>query len=382
MLHFPDFCNILGLIYNKFEMPNFDPQIPFDLPKLPPLEVDFNSPKYLKKLIKARAELAELKGYCEGLPNPLLLLSPAVIKDAVASSEIENIVTTMLEVLQNQVIEESEQRQPDKEVLRYREAVLFGFKEMKKGMPFSTRLIQGIQKRLLVSSSSYRKGQNKLHNPRTKEVVYTPPSAEKIPKLIENLEKFANQKEEDIDPLIKNALIHYQFEAIHPFGDGNGRTGRILMVLYLIQENLLDYPILFISGYLNSNKSDYYANLLKVTSEGDWEDFILFILDAFYFQAKETKELMFKIKTLYFDYKREIKEKLPKIYSGELLEKLFTYPIVTPVHLGRELGVHYTTASRHLKALKKEGFLKDVMVGKYHMFMNSELMDVLRNKEE
>lgn len=363
-------------------MAHFDPKIPFNLPLLPPAGVDFNSAKYLKRLIKARAELAELKGYCEGLPNPLLLLSPAVIKDALASSEIENIVTTMLEVLQNQVIEEDEQRQPDKEVLRYREAILFGFQEMKRGIPISTRLIQGIQKRLLVSHGDYRKGQNKLHNPRTKEVIYTPPSAEKISGLITDLEKFINENEADIDPLIKNALVHYQFEAIHPFGDGNGRTGRILMVLHLIQENLLDYPILFISGYLNNNKPDYYANLLKVTTEGNWEDFVLFILDAFYYQAQETKDLMFKIKTLYFRYKDQIRQKLPKIYSGELLEKLFAYPIVTPVHLARELGVHYTTASRHLKALKREGFLKDVMVGKYHMFMNSELIDLLYGKEE
>lgn len=359
----------------------FDPEKPFDLPNLPPKAINFESPKYFKRLIKARAELAELKGYSEGLPNPLLMLSPAVIKDALASSEIENIVTTMLEVLQNQVIEESEQRQPDKEVLRYREAILFGFSEMKQGIPISTRLIRGIQSKLLVSHGEYRKGQNKLHNPRTKEVIYTPPSAEKISGLITNLENFINSSDVDMDPLIKNALVHYQFEAIHPFGDGNGRTGRILMVLYLIQEKLLDFPILFISGYLNKNKPDYYTSLLKITQEGDWEDFVLLILDAFYYQAKETKELLFKIKTLYFEFKDKMKVKLPKIYSIELVDRLFAYPIVTPVHLGRELGVHYTTASRYLKALKKESFLKDAMIGKYHMFMNSELIDVLYNKE-
>lgn len=358
-------------------MADFNPNIPFDLPILPPVGVNFYSPKFSKILIKARAELAELKGYSEGIPNPLLLLSPAVIKDAVASSEIENIVTTMLDVLQNQVIDEADRRQPDKEVLRYREAVLFGFNEMQKGIPISTRLIKGIQRKLLLSDGDFRKSQNNLHNPRTKEVIFTPPSAEKIPNLITNLEKFINNVYEDLDPLIKNALVHYQFEAIHPFGDGNGRTGRILMVLYLIQEKLLQYPILFISGYINNNKSDYYTNLLKVSREGNWEDFVLFILDAFYYQAKETKELMLKIKTLYFEYKNRVKIKLPKIYSTELIDKLFAFPVLTPVHLGKELGVHYTTSSRYLKALQKAGFLKDLVVGKYHMYMNSDLITIL-----
>jgi Fic family protein len=362
----------------------FDPKKPYNLELLPPKGIDFNSPKFTKLLIKARTELAELKGYSEGLPNPLLLLSPAVIKDAVASSEIENIVTTMLEVLQNQVIEESEQRQPDKEVLRYREAILYGFDQIQKGIPISTRLIQGIQKKLLpeYKSGEFRKSQNHLHNPSTKEVIFTPPSANNIPELISNLEDFLNNPKIEIDPLIKNALIHYQFEAIHPFGDGNGRTGRILMVLSLIQDKLLQYPILFISGFLNRNKTAYYKHLLDISSNHNWEDFILFTLEGFYEQAKETKEIMFEIKSAFFSFKRRIKEKLPKIYSTELIERLFAYPIVTPVHLGREIGVHYTTASRYLKALKKEGFLKDITVGKYHMYMNDELINILYNKDK
>jgi Fic family protein len=357
----------------------FDPKIPFNLNGLPPIGVDFNSPKFTKLLIKARAELAELKGYSEGLPNPLLLLSPAVIKDAVASSEIENIVTTMFDVLQNQVIEESEQRKPDKEVLRYREAVLYGFDELKKGIPISTRLIQGIQKKLLPKyrTGEYRTTQNHLHNPQTKEIVFTPPIASKIPSLINNLEHFINNPKLDIDPLIKNAIAHYQFEIIHPFGDGNGRTGRILMVLSLIQEKLLEYPILFISGYLNRNKPTYYKRLLEVSTRQTWEEFILFILEGFYMQAKETKELMLDIKNMFFGFKRKLKNKLPKTYSTELVEKLFAYPVVTPVRLGKELGVHYTTASRYLKILKKNGFLKDLTAGKYHMYVNDELLNLL-----
>jgi len=357
----------------------FDPLKPFELLTLPPAKVDLNSPKFTKLLIQARAEMAELKGYSEGLPNPLILLSPAVIKDALASSEIENIVTTMMDVLQNQVIEEDEQKAPDKEVLRYREAVMYAFNELKNGTPISTRLIQGIQGKLMPDYKmiGFRKQQNRLHNPITKEVVYTPPEAQNISRLISDLENFANDDNSAVDPLIKNAILHYQFEAIHPFGDGNGRTGRILMVLMLVQDHLLEYPILFISGYLNRNKTEYYEKLLNVSSKGEWEQFIIFILEGFYVQAKETKELMLEIRNAFFEFKRNLKKELPKVYSTELVEKLFAYPVVTPVRLGRELGVHYTTASRYLKALKEKEFLENVEVGKYQMYLNSSLMDIL-----
>lgn len=356
---------------------SFNATYPFDLPLLPP-KIDFRSTELLELLIKARTELGELKGYSFSLPNPMLLISPAIIKESIASSNIENINTTIIDVLQNQLYPEIEQREPDKEVLRYRDAAIWGFEHL-NSLSLSTRLITGIQKKLIPSSQGeYRKQQNKIENSSTKEVLYTPPISSNIPKLISNLEKFINYRPENIDPLIASAIAHYQFEAIHPFNDGNGRTGRILMVLQLIQEEVISLPILYISNYINKNRSDYYKLLRQVTTKDDWNSFILFMLSGFYLQAKETKEILFSIMKLFHSYKDEIKNKHKKIYSADLVEALFSFPIITPVKFGKELGVHYTTASRHLVALEKSGYLKENVVGKYHFYTNHKLLNIMK----
>ncbi|MFA6604314.1 MAG: Fic family protein [Patescibacteria group bacterium] len=354
---------------------SFNPKIPHNLDLLPPT-IDLNSPKYGKLLVKARAELAELKGYSVGLPNPLLLLSPAILKESVASSNIENIHTTVAEVLQQQLFPEAERRGADKEVLRYREAIMQGFVELDK-LPVSSRLIVDIARMLVPSAGGYRKTQNFIHNSVTNEIIYTPPPANEMSRLIGNLENFINDKGLDVDPLIKSAVAHYQFEAIHPFGDGNGRTGRILMVLYLVQEHLLHYPILYISGYINKHRPEYYRLLLEVTRAGRWEDFILFMLEGFYQQAKETKDTLFDMTTEFFQYKKETKEKLPNIYSSELVEQLFSHPVTNPAALGKALNVHYVTAGKYLKALATAGYLKESWHGKYHLYTNKRLLDVL-----
>lgn len=358
----------------------FDPKTPQKLPNLPP-KVSFATPNITKLLLAAHKELAELKGYSLGVPNPMLLLSPAVLKEALASSEIENIHTTMIEALQNELVEEKFRNRPDKEVLRYREAVMWGFDQMKSGLPVSNRLILGI-KRILIpgNEEGYRTQQNSIVNAATGETVYTPPVANEIQGDISDIEKFLNTEREELDPLIKNALAHYQFEALHPFGDGNGRTGRILMVLYLIQEKLLHYPVLFISGYINRNKKEYYAKLLGVTKSGDWEGYVEFILQGFYEQAKETKEMLFEIERAFHAFKAEAKEKLSSIYTTELIEKVFAYPIINPMKLSRELDVHYVTASTYLKALVEKGFMKDMRAGKYHLFINERLIELLQRR--
>ena len=356
---------------------SFNAIYPFDLPLLPP-KIDFKSKELLELLIKARTELGELKGYSFSLPNPMLLISPAIIKESIASSNIENINTTIIDVLQNQLYPEIEQREPDKEVLRYRDAAIWGFENL-KSVSLSTRLITGIQKKLIPSShGEYRKQQNKIENSSTKEVLYTPPISSNIPKLISNWEKFINYGPENIDPLIASAIAHYQFEAILPFNDGNGRTGRILMVLQLIQDEVISLPILYISGYINKNRTEYYKLLRQVTTKEDWNSFILFMLSGFYLQAKETKEILFNIMKLFHSYKDEIKNKHKKIYTADLIEALFSFPIITPVKLGKELGIHYTTASRHLVTLEKSGFLKENVVGKYHFYTNQKLLNIMK----
>lgn len=349
---------------------------PFDLPLLPPA-VDFNDPGTVKILLKARTELGELKGYSSALPNPMLLLSPAVLKESVISSRIENINTTVESVLQMQLFPEIEQQKPEKEVLHYREALLWGFEQLKK-LPLSTRIVLGVQKRLLPDSAGgYRKVQNSIQDMAVGEVVYTPPPAQKIPELMGNWENVIHA-EDDIDPLIKCVMAHYQFEAIHPFVDGNGRTGRILMVLYLVEQGFLSIPLLYVSGYINKNRAHYYRLLNEVSSKGNWKPLIDFLLNALYLQAKETKETLVNAMELYGKMRERIKTDFPKVYSADLVEALFSYPIISPVSLGKALDIHYTTASRYLSTLAGAKVLGEAVVGKYHFFVNKKLLDLLK----
>lgn len=354
----------------------FNPIEPHDLALLPP-SVELNKKILIDLIIKARAELGELKGYTFSMPNPTLLLSPAIIKESLASSEIENINTTIINVMENQLFPEDEQKAPDKEVLRYRDAVMDGFDNFKK-FSLTTRTILNIQKVLLPQSSGeYRRLQNGIQNNTTRQVIYTPPMAAKIPALMSNLEAFMNSRDETIDPLIKCAIAHYQFEAIHPFADGNGRAGRILMVLYLVNSGVLTYPTLFISGYINSNKSEYYKLLLEITSKGNWDEYLLFMMKGFYLQAKETKQLLFEIMTSFFKLKEKLKKDHKIIYSADLVEALISYPVITPVKLSNELEVGWDTASKYLKTLTNAGILADKKIGKYHLFVNKELINII-----
>lgn len=355
-----------------------DPACPHNLALLPPPKIDFKSQAFTDLITKARVELAELKGFSFSMPNPMLLLSPAIIKESVASSEIENINTTVIKVLQYQLFPVAEQTEPDKEVLRYKDAVISGFEYLKK-YAVSTRLILDVQKKLMPTAyKSYRKQQNQIINNTTREVLYTPPLHSQIPNLMSNWEKYVNLPGSEIDPLIRSAIAHYQFEAIHPFGDGNGRTGRILIVLQLVNEEVLGLPILYISGYINSNRSEYYKLLGEVTSEGNWNDYILFMLKGFYLQAMETKATLFKIMDLFFKFKNALKEKHKKIYSADFVEVLFSYPIIIPAKLASELNIHRDTASKYLLQLAKAGLLKEGKYGRYHLFINEELMKILK----
>jgi Fic family protein len=355
---------------------SFDAAYPLRLAPLPP-QKEIRNTDFGDLLIKARVELAELKGACGQIPNPLLLMSPAIIRESVASSNIENINTTLADVLQWQLFPEAEQRQPDKEVLRYREAMNWGFEKAEK-YALSSRLITGIQARLVPDGNGrYRREQNQIANLANRETLYTPPIASDIPSLISNWENYANALDESLDPLIRVIISHYQFEAIHPFRDGNGRTGRILMILQLIQYGLLQFPVLYISGYINQHRSDYYDHLLAVTKERNWHGFIEYMLQGFYAKAMETREDLQKITFLFDQIKEQIRSENKKIYGLELVETLFTYPIITPTKLASELNMHYTTTSRYLSQLTEMGILKDTKVGKHHLFVNYRLLEIL-----
>ena len=348
------------------------------LPFLQNLILPTLSPSQTSKLIKARTYIAELNGYCVALPNPFLVLSPSVIKESLASSEIENIQTTLVEALQNALFPSVEQRQHDKEVLRYREAIMWGYKQIQDGLPIISRVVTGVQNELIPSSKlQYRTNQNVIWNPSTKEILLVPPKSIDLPELIKDWEIFVNQADESLDPLIKIAIAHYQFESIHPFDDGNGRTGRILMVLDLIRSKLLELPVLYLSGYIAKNKSRYYEGLQSVRKTNNWDLYIDFMLDVFLEQAIETKKVFVQIMQLFQTQKIELKTNLPKIYSRELLEAIFISPVLTPVSLGNSLGIHYTTASRYLKQLETLGTLVNQKIGKNQFYTNIELIKIL-----
>jgi len=355
---------------------SFDATYPHRLAPLPPKAAIANT-DFGDLLLKARVELAELKGASGQIPNPLLLTSPAILRESVASSSIENINTTVAGVLQGQLFPEAEQRAPDKEVLRYREAMYWGFKNIEK-YALSTRVITGIQSQLMPDGNGqYRREQNRIVNLASNESLYTPPPANEIPNLIGNWENYVNATDDSIDPLIRAIIAHYQFEAIHPFRDGNGRTGRILMVLQLVSSDLLSLPVLYISGYINQHRSDYYRHLLAVTTDGKWHDFIEYMLTGFYLQAKETREDLKKITVLFDEIKEQLRTGNKKIYSADLVEAIFTYPVITPTKLARELNKHYITTSKYLAQLSGMGILKEATVGKYHLFVNHKLLKIL-----
>lgn len=362
------------IFHSGHHMP-YNPNEPFEVPPLPP-KADIETGPILKTLVKAGRETGELKGYCSMVPNPMLLMSLAITKESVESSRIEDIVTTVESVLEGQDLPEAEIKGPDKEVLRYREAMHWGMENLDQ-YSISTRLILGIHKKLIPDSTGYRKQQNAIMDQRTDEVVYTPPPATEINRLLQGWEDFVNSKDADSpDPLIRCALAHYQFEAIHPFMDGNGRTGRILLVLQLVQEGLLDHPVLYISGFLNKHRSNYYESLLDVTHKRNWERFILFMLSGFAIQAMKTKTKLFEMITVYEKLKKAISDNHPKMKAEEIADHLFSNLITNPAEFGRALGIHHQTASRHLAELSDAQLFKDFWAGRKHFYLFPELWDL------
>ena len=354
---------------------SFDPTYPFELPHLPPAPTIRNE-DFADALLQARVELAELKGSAGQIPNPLLLTAPLLTRESVESSGIENINTTVAKVLENQLLPVDEQRTPDKEVLRYREALYWATNQLPT-IGISNRLILGIHERLITDQGGeYRREQNHIVNSKTGEVLYTPPLQKNIPELIADWERYVNEHTKH-DPLIRAAVAHQQFESIHPFRDGNGRTGRILMVLQLIQDQVLDLPILFISNHINKNRNEYYELLRSVSITSDWTPYIAYMLQGFYLQAKETKETLRAVTSYHHELKERVKAEHAKFYSVELIDALFTYPMITPTRLASELDMHYTTTSKHLQALAEAKILSSMKVGRNIFYMNDRLVTLL-----
>lgn len=358
-----------------------DPTLPFnDLPPLPP-EIQVETSEVLKGAIDAHRELAELKGMGPMLPNQDILIQSIGLQEARVSSEIENIVTTNDELYRSYADEGKTADPQTKEVLRYNDAVWYGYKaitEQKKLL--NLPLFEELVKLITQNESGVRKlSGTVLKNPLENRVVYTPPEGEQVIRnKMDDLTRFIYAYQ-DLDPLIKLALIHYQFEAIHPFHDGNGRTGRILNILYLVENKLIDSPILYLSKYIIDHKINYYEGLRKVTQNGAWIDWILFILEAIKITAKLTREKISSILQLRNHVAEQIQQKLPRIYSWELVELLFEHPYCKIKFL--EKFVHRQTASLYLNELEKLGILRSFKRGKEKYFVHIAFLEILKNHQ-
>lgn len=349
------------------------------LAPLPP-KADLETKAVLKQLARSHRALAELKGFADTIPNKNILINAVTINEAKDSSEIENIITTHDELFkamsQNNYINPAA-----KEVVNYRSALWQGYMMVKEQQLLTTNMIIEIQSIIEQNQAGLRKLPGTvLLNEKTGKVVYTPPGTEEeIRDLLINLVQYINEDFDGADPLIKLAVIHYQFESIHPFYDGNGRTGRIINVLYLVLKELLDSPILYLSRYIIMNKTAYYRLFEEVRKKHAWEDWILYMLEAVEETAIETLALIKKINQAVNDTAAYIRTEMPKIYSKELIELIF-YEFYTKItYIEEGLGVTRKTASGYLNALEKRGVLKAQKLGKEKVYINQRLYEIVEN---
>jgi Fic family protein len=357
----------------------FNPQKPYnDLPPLPP-KIEFETKAVLKKAIRASRALAELKGRGDTIPNQTILINSLVLQEAKDSSEVENVITTNDRLFRAFSAQKGPQDSATKEVLHYRQALWEGYKDLKQKRVLATRQFLKVVQTIKENKEGIRKYPGtKLTVDGTNKIIFTPPAGEAIIKhKLKDLEKFIRAKD-GIDSLVKLALVHYQFEAIHPFPDGNGRTGRILNILFLVYKELLDYPVLYLSKYIIRNKAKYYQLLQGVTEKKEWEPWILYMLDGVEQSAIFTRDKIVQIKVLMDETLEFAKKRLPdKVYSKELIELLFQQ-LYTKVKFLVEADIaRRQTASVYLKELEKIGTLKSQKIGREILYLNVKLFKLL-----
>ena len=350
------------------------------IPNKLPLKKDIETKEILRSTIKAHKTLAELKGIANSLPNQKIVINTLVLQEAKDSSEIENIITTHDEIYRSS-ISDNFLNSDIKEVQNYKDALYLGFEIIKTKKLLTVNHIKEIQSTLEENDAGFRKQSGTvLKNPKTGEIKLIPPQNPKdIEELMSNLVDYINDPSlEEFDSLVKMAIIHYQFESIHPFYDGNGRTGRIINILYLILKDLLDIPVLYLSRYIITHKADYYRLLQEVRTEDKWEEWILYMLDAVEQTSLETIELINNISDLMIKTQDKISQELPKIYSKDLVEILFMHPYTKIDFLVGKMGLHRHTASTYLNELENIGILKPIKIGRSKYFINLELFDMLK----
>jgi Fic family protein len=348
-----------------------------------PIEKDLESKKVLRKVALAHSALAELKGVIKSIPNENILIETLALREARESAAIEQIISTYEEVYQTNLLNNNSTSPEAKEVHQYAEALKAGFSLVKANDLLTINYILQIQQVIEQNNAGLRKlPGTKLINDQTGETVYTPPQDyATILALMENLEKFINDDTlMDADPLVKMAIIHYQFETIHPFYDGNGRTGRIINILYLVQKKLLHLPVLHLSSYIITHKTDYYRLLQGVREAEEWEEWLLFMLDAVEKTAIASIGVIEKMNKLMQQYKKEISETHSKIYSHDLLTNLFRYPFTKIEYLQQDLKISRSTAIRYLEQLVNGGWLKKTKSGRDNFYLNAPLFKILCSK--
>lgn len=358
--------------------PNYTPPyLPFDQ--------DIESKAVLRQLVASHQALAELKGVAKTIPNETILITTLALQEAKDSSAIENIITTNDELFQSSVLQQQFVSIAAKEVHNYATALQDGFQQVRQQGLLTIPHILQIQETIEENRAGFRKlPGTSLKNEQTGEVVFTPPQhPDDIENLMRNLVTFVNDDTLcDWDALVKMAVIHHQFESIHPFYDGNGRTGRIINVLYLVKEDLLTLPILYLSRYINQHKAQYYHLLQQVRDEQVWEEWVLFILKGVELIAKESIALIQEIKQQMLAYKNVMRQELPKIYSQDLLNNIFRHPYTKIDFVMTELNVSRGTATTYLDKLVKLDLLHKLKLGRENYYINRPLFSLLGNVGE
>lgn len=350
----------------------------FILDKLP-LKKDIESKVVLKRLAQAHRALAELKGYVSSIPNENILINTLSLEEAKDSSAIENIITTHDDLYKTGLELDGFNSAESKEVQNYISAIKKGFSLISKHHILTNNDIIEIQAELEKNNAGIRKVPGTtLKNASTGAIVYTPPQDyDTIMDYMSNLSEFINNSEaSDLDPLTKMAIIHYQFESIHPFYDGNGRTGRIINVLYLVMNDLLNLPILYMSKFIIENKREYYKLLQKVRNNDEWEEWLLYMIEAVENIAKETIIQIRLIKELMMEFKQTLRNNY-KFYSQDLLNNLFKHPYTKIEFIERDLGVSRITAANYLNRLAKDGLLIKKKLGVGNYYINERLFAIL-----
>jgi Fic family protein len=347
-----------------------------------PLTIDVESKAVLKRLPKAHAALAELKGIASSIPNQLVLINTLGLQEAKDSSAIENIITTHDDLYKSGLNIETVKSLSAKEVQNYISALKAGFEFVSENGLLTNKTILKVQEILEDNKAGFRTMPGTtLKSSDSGETIYTPPqNIEDINQLMTNLEKFINDSSiSDLDPLVKMAIIHFQFESIHPFYDGNGRTGRIMNILYLILQNLQNLPILYLSSYIIRTKSEYYELLQLVRETNNWEEWIIYMVDGIETTAKETIGLITEMKELMLNFKNKLRDGY-KFYSQDLLNNLFKHPYTKIEFIVNDLNVSRITAANYLNKLAEDGLLRKEKLGTGNYYINEQLFELLSRR--